>query len=374
MLSPGRRHTVAVSALFAALVLFALASTAATSYGSTPITDYNCPNDNSNNGHYVPANRYWEQEFTAQGTSIAGGYLLLGANEDGGDHIAKIGIYTGADRSGALAEIEQQVVGYGGVTFSFPTPIAVRPGQQLHIAATGIGDFTAYDERPSNGEEGCFIGRIEGYLGSASEESSPHGEPSPPPQETASSEAPTSPSPQPSGSPAVAHFSRTGAVKWANEHVHSPPPSLFKNEDCTDFISQAWLHGGKLGEQFPWWYFVEDAPFQELYITYSPNWGAAENFANAMTKHHWVSRADISNMNAPIVPGAQPGDVILWHQNDGADTYWSHVALVVGTEHGATVIDQHAQPKKHTTWDEAWQKASGEEKHILRAQLLHVLN
>jgi hypothetical protein len=180
MPSPHQQHKAAALVLLAALVSSALAATTGASYGLTPVTDYNCPNDNTNNGHYVPANYYWEQEFTSQGTSITGGYLLLGANIGDHDHTARIGIYTGANRSGALEEIEQEVVGYGGVNFTFPTPIAVSPGQQLHIAATGVGDFTAYDEL-SNGVDGCFIGRIDGYLSSSTEQPPPPPTPTPPP-------------------------------------------------------------------------------------------------------------------------------------------------------------------------------------------------
>lgn len=173
--SPREHKDIVPTRVFMSLVLLTLlafVSITAPSYGLTPVSDYNCPNDNSNNGHYVPANHYWEQEFTSQGTSITGGSLLLGANVGDHDHTARIGIYTGANRSGALEEIEQQVVGYGGVNFTFPTPIAVSPGQQLHIAATGVGDFTAYDEL-QNGVDGCFIGRIDGYSSSSTEQPTP---------------------------------------------------------------------------------------------------------------------------------------------------------------------------------------------------------
>jgi hypothetical protein len=370
MLSLGRHHKTAALVLFAALVLLALASTAGVSYGLTPVTDYNCPNDNSNNGHYVPANHYWEEEFTAAGTSITGGYLLLGANEDGGDHVAKIGVYTGTDRSGTLEEIEQQVVGYGGVSFTFPTPITVSPGQQLHIAATGVGDFTAYDERPSNGEEGCFIGRIEGYAASVGEEL-PRTESARPQEEAPPASLPeTPPAPhKPSGNPAVAHFSRKGAVTWANNHVGSHP---YFGEDCTDFVSQAWNRGGGLSQQPPWWFFDEEPlHFSWLGHTYSKNWAAVENFANEMAAHHWVERTTITNLSVKTIPGAELGDVVLWHEPK-QPTYWSHVALIIGTTGGTTRIDQHSPPKRQTVWNEKWQKDSLSVRKELRVQLLHV--
>ena len=157
-------YRAAVLLCVAVVATAALGAPAArATYGPTPVTHYNCPSDNSNNGHYVPYNHYWEQDFNAQGTSITGGSLALGANVGDHDHTAKIGIYTGSNRTGALAEIQKQVVGYGGLDFTFPTPISVTPGQHLYIAATGVGDFTAYDQQVQNGVEGCFIGRIDGY-------------------------------------------------------------------------------------------------------------------------------------------------------------------------------------------------------------------
>ena len=343
--------------------MIALGAAAAPSYAGTSVTDYNCVNDNSNNGHYVPANHYWEEEFTAQGASITGGYLLLGANEDGGNHIARIGIYTGADRSGALAEVEQQVVGYGGVTFTFPSPTAVSPGQRLHLAATGVGDFTAYDERPSNGEEGCFIGRLEGATGLVHEEGPPQSGPSAPPREVPSS-------PQRNANPAVERFSRRSAVAWANEHVGDHE---FFSEDCTDFVSKDWTHGGGLSQQ-SWWYLDEWVPqkFDKPGFTYSNTWAAAENFANEMSARQWVRRSSITNMGAKIIPGAEPGDVVLWHDHDGSKTFWSHVALVMGVVRGATVIDQHTPRYVHRPWNQRWLNASPTEKRILHAQLLHL--
>lgn len=344
------------------VLLIAVASvgtSAAPSYGSTPVTAYSCPNDNSNNGHYVPANHYWEQKFTSQGTNITGGFLLLGANIGDHDHTARIGLYTGANRSGVLEEIEQEVVGYGGVNFTFPTPIAVSPGQQLHIAATGVGDFTAYDEL-TNGVDGCFIGRIDGYIASSTEQPAPSPEqPATPPQGPASNI-----------NPAVSRFSRRGAVAWADNHVNSRP--RFKEYDCTDFVSMAWTRGGGLGQQ-GWWYLNEGNPFNILNQTYSSAWAATQNFADQMTAHSWVTRTNITNLSVKTVPGAQPGDVILWHDHNGSKTFWSHTALVAGNAaHGLTLIDQHSDPRYHTTWNQVWRDADTQKKRILRAQLLHV--
>ena len=123
-----------------------------------PVVHYDCPNDNSNIGKYISAGKYWENDFIAQGQRITGGWVLIGANTDGGDHRARIGIYTGSGRSGALAEVIAQVTGYDGESFSFSSPARVSKGQRLYLAVSGVGDFTAYDNR-----SGCFIGRVDGF-------------------------------------------------------------------------------------------------------------------------------------------------------------------------------------------------------------------
>jgi len=123
-----------------------------------PVVHYDCGNDNSNIGKYVPAGRYWQNEFTAQGAWITGGWVLIGANTDGGDHRARVGVYAASGLSNPLAEVVVAVTGYDGESFAFPSPVHVARGQHLYLAVGGIGDFTAYDNR-----SGCFIGRVVGY-------------------------------------------------------------------------------------------------------------------------------------------------------------------------------------------------------------------
>jgi surface antigen len=127
------------------------------------VTDYNCPYTPEAFGHYVPAGKHWGNNFTAQGSTITGGSLRLGADEDGGDHQASIGIFTGGPYtlSGELGSVTVNVSGYGGVNFTFPSPIHVTPGQALWLVASGIGNFTAYDQNDS-GSDGCFIGSLSG--------------------------------------------------------------------------------------------------------------------------------------------------------------------------------------------------------------------
>lgn len=129
-----------------------------------PVTHYNCPSTGNEFSHYVPAGKHWGNAFVAQGRTITGGTLLIGANTDGNNHDARVGIFTGGpvQLSGELGSTVVSVSGYGGVSFTFPTPINVTPGQSLWLVAIGIGDFTAYDQN-SGGTDGCFVGSLTGF-------------------------------------------------------------------------------------------------------------------------------------------------------------------------------------------------------------------
>jgi hypothetical protein len=122
-----------------------------------PVTHYACANDNSNQGHYVPAGRYWQNDFTAQGHQITGGFVLIGAASDGRNHTARVGIYASSGVAVPLATVEVNTSGYDGESFTLREPLTVRPGQQLFLTVIGVGDFTAYDNA-----SGCFIGRVDG--------------------------------------------------------------------------------------------------------------------------------------------------------------------------------------------------------------------
>jgi surface antigen len=127
--------------------------------GPAPVTHYNCPSTTNTVGHYVARGTHWANDFVAQGSVITGGFLQLVANADGQDHRAAIGIYTGGPDtlSGVLGQVTVPVSGNGGVSFTFPQPINVTPGQRLWVGATGIGDFTA-----SDASNGCLIGHVDG--------------------------------------------------------------------------------------------------------------------------------------------------------------------------------------------------------------------
>jgi hypothetical protein len=120
-----------------------------------PIDHYDCANDSSDIGHYVPRDRYWQQAFISRGATVSGGWVLLGAHTDGDNHRALVGIYARSGLSSPLATTVVDVTGSDGEHFQFQSPVRVSPGQQLYLAVQGIGDFTAYNSRA-----GCFISHI----------------------------------------------------------------------------------------------------------------------------------------------------------------------------------------------------------------------
>lgn len=122
------------------------------------VTQYECPNDDSNIGIYVAPGHYWHNNFVAQAGVITGGNVGLGANSDGRTHVAEIGVYSDPGLTQPLGVASVDVSGYGGVRFSFPQPIPVPAGEELYFGVKGVGDFTAYDSRT-----GCMIGALEGH-------------------------------------------------------------------------------------------------------------------------------------------------------------------------------------------------------------------
>ena len=121
------------------------------------IDQYQCANDYSNIGTYVARGHYWHNNFVAQGGLITGGSVGLGANSDGRNHTAEVGIYGDSGLTRPLGVVSVNVSGYGGVRFSFTHPVSVAAGEELYFGVKGVGDFTVYDNRT-----GCMIGDLEG--------------------------------------------------------------------------------------------------------------------------------------------------------------------------------------------------------------------
>jgi hypothetical protein len=118
---------------------------------------YSCPNDYGNGGHYIPPGHYWQDSFVANGTVINAGSLELGANEDGQNHQATVGIWSDPGLTNPVTTTVVNVVGYDGVQFALPQATVV-PGRTYYLGVRAIGTLTAYDRIDTN----CFIGTVVG--------------------------------------------------------------------------------------------------------------------------------------------------------------------------------------------------------------------
>lgn len=172
--------------------------------------------------------------------------------------------------------------------------------------------------------------------------------------------------------PALEGFSRAGVVAYADANWN-----ILKDDypnDCTNYVSWAWHVGGGLPTT-DWWAptpLIGAIPDKTLRPALQPAWSASDRFADAMAGNGWITRTDIRDLSAKTVPGAQPGDVILWHDHADHDGSWTHTALVMGTTaRGLTLISQHSDERNRVRWNDAWHKRR-DLRPYLRAQLLHV--
>lgn len=153
----GSVWTVNVRTATGATTQFSITGSAPLAPQPQPVTMYSCANDYGNDGHYVPPNHYFRDAFVANGSVITGGELGLGANPDGQDHRATVGVWADGGLTVPIATTTVSVSGYGGVSFTLPST-HVSPGTTYYIGVRAIGDLTAYNRV----DTGCFIGKVVG--------------------------------------------------------------------------------------------------------------------------------------------------------------------------------------------------------------------
>lgn len=169
----------------------------------------------------------------------------------------------------------------------------------------------------------------------------------------------------PSTAPRIAlvHYGRDGAVRWAAQHWNDKGRFT---DDCTNFVSSAMHTGGGLPTT-SWWKRPRTAHHPR-----PRSWTVAQTFANQMIKHGWMTTTDIADLGASIIPSAQPGDIIWWHDQANTEEY-THVALVVRVTSTGTWIDQHTDNRHLAAWNKTWLE-NPSARGVLRARLLHVVS
>ncbi|MFI8895726.1 amidase domain-containing protein [Streptomyces paradoxus] len=157
----------------------------------------------------------------------------------------------------------------------------------------------------------------------------------------------------------AAQVSGSGTVKWASRNVKT---RWEYRQDCTNFVSKALYHGGKMKTRHggrkhdrAWW--------QQYYLfgkikNKSYTWAAAENFRRHMIRYRGAKHITALS--------AKPGDLVLfkWKQERG----YNHVAIVERKRHGLQLI-QHGSSNR-TSLAAAILRYRGKPNYIERVTIL----
>nr|WP_306933452.1 DNRLRE domain-containing protein [Streptomyces luteogriseus] len=158
---------------------------------------------------------------------------------------------------------------------------------------------------------------------------------------------------------AAAQVSGSGTVTWASRNVRT---RWEYGQDCTNFVSKALYHGGKMktrqgGRKHDraWW--------QQYYLfgkikNKSYTWAAAENFRRHMIRYRGAKHVTALS--------AKPGDLVLfkWKKERG----YNHVAIVERKRHGLQLI-QHGSSNR-TSLAAAILRYRGKPNYIERVTIL----
>ena len=143
------------------------------------------------------------------------------------------------------------------------------------------------------------------------------------------------------------------AVAYAFAHVYDDGDL---ESDCTYFTSQAWWYAG-LPQSDQWrdgatrdlGWGLPPLPVNTVYGT-TPAAASADWFKNYVVDQGYATIKEI-DWSDSTAAGAQPGDVIAYDWDNGADGKVDHLALVVGlsTVNGQPIIMQHS-PSRTRYW------------------------
>lgn len=146
-------------------------------------------------------------------------------------------------------------------------------------------------------------------------------------------------------------FNPANAVLYALDHVGDTDAL---GSDCTYFVSSAWWYAG-LPRSDQWTDGVtqkvlgQDAPKYNIYGA-TPTAAVADRFKNYVINQGYAAITEIS-WSDPTAAGAQPGDVIAYDWNNGADGVIDHLAIVTSiADDGRPVVAQHT-PSDRRPWN-----------------------
>lgn len=179
---------------------------------------------------------------------------------------------------------------------------------------------------------------------------------------------PAPPVPRPAPTP----FDREAAVAFAN--LHWDATERFRNADCTWFVSQA-LWAGRL-PRTDLWTDDNQIPAERSGPYPGPSRSAvnADRFKNAVIRAGYATIRELSWSDLSA-GHAQPGDVIGYDWNNGADGILDHLAIVTRTApSGAPLVTQHTPAQQGRLW--SWSRGADDwiqkAKPGSRVYLIHI--
>ncbi len=131
----------------------------------------------------------------------------------------------------------------------------------------------------------------------------------------------------------------SGTAKWATKNIGT---KWEYQQDCTNFVSKALYHGGKMKTRSggrkhdrAWWqqYYLFGSIKNKSYT-----WSGAENFRRHMTKYR--KAPSVSKKNA------RPGDIVMFKWKK--EKVYNHAAVVVGNSGRDLQLRQHGGTSKTT--------------------------
>lgn len=167
------------------------------------------------------------------------------------------------------------------------------------------------------------------------------------------------------------NYDRSAAVQWAHDNVHADP--RYPN-DCTWFVSQA-LWAGGLPKSSDWTSNITSLSTKEPYLTQPRAATGADYLKNYLVNDTGMATITELSWSDNTAGGAQPGDIIAYDWDNGADGVIDHLAIVTGaTSEGYPLVSQHttAQYDRYWSYSESGKDWIENAEKGARVYLIHI--
>lgn len=179
------------------------------------------------------------------------------------------------------------------------------------------------------------------------------------------------PAPAPKPATPSQNYNRSAAVQWAHDNVRTAP--RFES-DCTWFVSQA-LWAGGLPKSSDWTSNVTSLSIKKPYLLQPRAATGADYLKNYLVNDTGMATITELKWSDNTAGGAQPGDIIAYDWNSGADGVIDHLAIVTGsTPEGYPLVSQHtpAQYDRYWSYSESGRDWIENAEKGARVYLIHI--